>query len=254
MATHAPHPSALPRSVAEVVAEVSIDSPEGGLVDREKVDRAVTLLVRSGLVEGDGKALRLTAEGHGFWRRISHLQTSGMKKWIREAIDAYSRGEETRWAISDEAWSDAQVIYLEVQRLRMTARLEVLEGYLKALENWHFVSTLLGTAADRSAALAALRGFPLRLTEAQATHVIDMRLSQRTALGRLSLAEERDAIRAELHELVREETLPESKESQSGNPEGWSASVQDLRWLAEQGKSFAETMRSEASSKPSKRY
>jgi DNA gyrase/topoisomerase IV subunit A len=87
----------------------------------------------------------------------------------------------------------------------MAARLEVLEGLLAAVQNWHFVSTLIGAAADRSAAIVALQGVPLFLTKTQAQHVLEMKLSQRTALGRLSLAEERDAIRAELDAVTDDE-------------------------------------------------
>ena len=192
-----------PGLVSEIIAEVSIASPEGALVDRGKLDDAVTLLARSHLIEAEGDRLTLTAEGDHFWRRVSHLPRSGAKKWIREAVDIYSRGEALRWAISEKAWSDAQVVFLARHRTRITARLEILDGLLTALENWHFVSSLFGAAGDRDAAVAALQGAPFSFTKAQATQIVDMRISQRTALGRLSLAEERDAIRAELDELAK---------------------------------------------------
>lgn len=194
-----------PLCVSDVIAEVSINSPDGALVDREKLDGAVTLLLRANLIEPERDGLRFTAEGDHFWRRISRLPPSGMKKWIREALDAYSRGEELEWTTSEKAWSDAQVLFLDLQRSRMVARLEVLDGLLGALENWHFVSTLVGLAADRSAAVAALQAPPLLFSKIQAQQVLDMGLSHRTALGRLSLAEERDAIRAELDRQSDEE-------------------------------------------------
>ena len=137
-----------------------------------------------------------------------------MKKWIREAVDTYSRGEDLQWATSEKAWSDAQVLFLARHRSRMTARLEVLDGILRALDNWHFVSSLIGAAADRYAAVAALQGFPFVFSRVQANQIVDMRLIQRTALGRLSLAEERDAIRAQLEELPEEPTQAEPTQAE----------------------------------------
>lgn len=192
--------------VSELIAEVSIGSPEGALVDRGRFESAVTLLVTSKLVEPAGESLRLTAEGDQFWRKVAHLEPAGMKKWIREAVDCYSRGGEARWEASEETWSNAQVRFLESHRTRITRRLEILDGLLAAIENWHFVSTTVGGAEDRSAAIAALQGTPLLFSKLQAQEVVEMRLSQRSVLGRLSLAEERDAIRAELQEL--EDPLP----------------------------------------------
>ena len=198
-----------PIAVSEIIADVSIESPEGALVDRKNLDDAVTLLVRSRIVESEGDSLELTAEGNHFWGRIAHLRPSGMKKWIRDAVDTYSRGEDLRWATSEKAWSDAQDLFLARHRSRMTARLEVLDGILRALENWHFVSSLIGAAADRYGAVAALQGFPFLFSKVQANQIVEMRLTQRTALGRLSLAEERDAIRAALEELPDELTRDE---------------------------------------------
>jgi hypothetical protein len=210
---------------SHVIAEVSIDSSEGDLVERSKLDQAVTLLMRSRLVEANGDDLRLTPEGDQFWRRISHLPRSGIKKWISEAVAAYSRGEDLEWATSEEAWSDAHVLFRAAQRTRMTARLEILDGLVAAVENLHLVSTLVGGAADRSAAIAALEGFPLHLTRAQAQYVVDMRLSQRTALARLSLTEERDAIRAELGGATVDES-PGGGEHSSG---AWDARLQGVQ-------------------------
>jgi hypothetical protein len=224
-------------NLPDIIAEVSISSPEGVLVDRKKFDDAATLLVRSRLVEPGGDGLRLTPEGGHFWQRISHLQASGMKKWIREAVDSYSKGAEVRWAIPDDAWSDAQVLFGELHRSRMTARLEVLDGLLTAIENWHFVSSLIGAAADRYAAVAVLQGFPFFFSKVQAVHVLDMRLAQRTALGRLSLAEERDAIRSELEELNLFEMPGASAATpEAGDgPEAQDPGVQDRDHLAELG-------------------
>lgn len=226
-----------PGLFSEIVADVSIDSPEGGLVDRKKLDVAVTLLARSKLIEAEGDRLTLTAEGDHFWRRISHLPPSAVKRWIREAVDVYSRGEEVQWAISENAWSQAEVLFLERHRTRMTSRLEVLNGLVTALENWHFVSSLIGAAADREAAVAALQGGPFFFTKAQATQILDMRASQRTALGRLSLAEERDAIRAELEEIIGDDSsddvdsLPRSRTPQA--PDSLEETIEDLKHLAD---------------------
>ena len=199
------------RPVSDIIAEVSINSGEGSLIGRELFDDAVTLLVRTELIEPEEDGLRLTAEGDHFWSRISRLPPSGVKKWIREAVDAYSRGANLRWVIQEEAWSDAQILFLEQHRNLMVARLEVLDGLLGALQNWHFVSTLIGAAGDRSAAIAALQGSPFRFSKIQAQQIVDMRVSQRTALGRLALAEERDAIQAQLAESASDEFRSEPK-------------------------------------------
>ena len=215
-----------PSAVSQIIADVSVDSPEGALVDRKKLDEAVALLLRTMLVEAEEECLVLTAEGKHFWRRISHLPPPGMKKWIREAVDTYSRGEDLQWATPEKAWSDAQILFLERHRSRMTARLEVLDGILRAVDNWHFVSSLVGAAADRYAAVAALQGFPFLFSKVQANQIVDMRLIQRTALGRLSLAEERDAIRAQLEELPEEPTKDEPSRDEppkDPDPLAWSS-------------------------------
>jgi hypothetical protein len=196
-----------PRAVADVIAEVSMGSPEGALVEREKFDQAVTLVVRTGFVEAEGDTLRLTPDGEQFWRRVSHLEASGMKKWIRDAVGVYSRGSDLQHETSDAAWDDGRLVFLECHRQQIAARLEVLDGLLGAIDNWHFVSTLISSAGDRSAAIAALQGSPYQFSKTQAREIIEMRMSQRTALGRLSLSEERDAIRAELKDLEEPEPV-----------------------------------------------
>jgi len=243
--------SGAPSQVSEIIADVSIGSSEGVLVDRRQLDDAVTLLVTGRLVEPDGNRLTPTVEGGHFWQRISHLKPSGMKKWMQEAVDVYSRGEEIRWSASDQAWSEAEALFESRHRARMEARLEILDGVLKALDHWHFVSSLTGSAADRYAAVAALQGSPFFFSKVQANHIVDMGLSQRTALARLSLAEERDALRAHLGEKASGDARPNSYRLPKAETRPRPASLeQNLDRTLEDLKNLAESYESPPLSHP----
>jgi DNA gyrase subunit A len=54
---------------------------------------------------------------------------------------------------------------------------------------------------DRQAAIAALQAEPFEFSDIQATHIVDMRLSQLTRLGRANLEEELAALRRTIAEL-----------------------------------------------------
>jgi hypothetical protein len=69
--------------------------------------------------------------------------------------------------------------------------LEILEGVLRAVDEWDGISVAVSEAEDRRAAIDVLRGPGFGFSEAQAVHVIDMRQAQRTVAGV-------DAVRAEV--------------------------------------------------------
>ena len=76
-------------------------------------------------------------------------------------------------------------------RLRKArARAHIVEGLIKALDMIDAIIAAIRASEDRGAAIGGLQSEPFEFSEIQATHIVDMRLSQLTRLGRSSLEEE----------------------------------------------------------------
>jgi DNA gyrase/topoisomerase IV subunit A len=84
----------------------------------------------------------------------------------------------------------------DLERARI--RLAMLEGLLKALDNWEEVSSRIQASADRGSAVEILGEPPLSLTDIQARMVLDMPQSRRTLEGRRQIEEELERVRAKL--------------------------------------------------------
>jgi DNA gyrase subunit A len=76
-------------------------------------------------------------------------------------------------------------------------RLHIVEGLLTALDELARVNELVGSAADRAAAKAALSS-ALGLSEVQVNHVLDMTVARQTQLGRSELRREAELLRSQL--------------------------------------------------------
>jgi DNA gyrase subunit A len=80
-------------------------------------------------------------------------------------------------------------------------RAHIVEGLLKALDMIDAIIAAIRASADRQAAIATLQAEPFVFSEIQATHIVDMRLSALTRLGRSNLEEEMAALREEIGRL-----------------------------------------------------
>ncbi len=81
------------------------------------------------------------------------------------------------------------------------ARAHIVEGLIKALDLIDAIIAAIRASDDRQAAIAVLQAAPFEFSEIQATHIVDMRLSQLTRLGRANLEEELAALRSTIAEL-----------------------------------------------------
>src|SRR6202034_4221513 len=80
-------------------------------------------------------------------------------------------------------------------------RAHIVEGLIKALDMIDAIIAAIRASEDRQAAIAALQAEPFVFSDIQATHIVDMRLSQLTRLGRSNLEEELAALRQTIAEL-----------------------------------------------------
>jgi len=80
-------------------------------------------------------------------------------------------------------------------------RAHIVEGLIKALDMIDAIIAAIRASEDRQGAIATLQGEPFSFSEVQATHIVDMRLSQLTRLGRSSLEEELAQLRQTIAEL-----------------------------------------------------
>jgi DNA gyrase subunit A len=89
-------------------------------------------------------------------------------------------------------------------------RAHIVEGLIKALDMIDAIIAAIRASDDRSAAIATLQVDPFLFSDVQATHIVDMRLSQLTRLGRANLEEELAALRqtiAELEAILGDESV-----------------------------------------------
>jgi DNA gyrase subunit A len=80
-------------------------------------------------------------------------------------------------------------------------RAHIVEGLIKALDMIDAIIAAIRASDDRPAAIATLQADPFLFSDVQATHIVDMRLSQLTRLGRSNLEEELAALRQTIAEL-----------------------------------------------------
>jgi DNA gyrase subunit A len=80
-------------------------------------------------------------------------------------------------------------------------RAHIVEGLIKALDMIDAIIAAIRASEDRQAAITTLQVEPFLFSDVQATHIVDMRLSQLTRLGRANLEEELTALRQTIAEL-----------------------------------------------------
>jgi DNA gyrase subunit A len=80
-------------------------------------------------------------------------------------------------------------------------RAHIVEGLIKALDMIDAIIAAIRASDDRPAAIVTLQADPFLFSDVQATHIVDMRLSQLTRLGRSNLEEELAALRETIAEL-----------------------------------------------------
>jgi DNA gyrase subunit A len=80
-------------------------------------------------------------------------------------------------------------------------RAHIVEGLIKALDMIDAIIAAIRASEDRGSAIGALQAEPFLFSEIQASHIVDMRLSQLTRLGRANLDEELAKLRETIGEL-----------------------------------------------------
>jgi DNA gyrase subunit A len=89
----------------------------------------------------------------------------------------------------------------EFRLRRARDRAHIVEGLIKALDMIDAIVAAIRASEDRQSAIATLQEERFGFSEVQATHIVDMRLSQLTRLGRTNLEEELAALRLTITEL-----------------------------------------------------
>jgi len=80
-------------------------------------------------------------------------------------------------------------------------RAHIVEGLIKALDMIDAIIAAIRASEDRQTAITTLQAEPFAFSDVQATHIVDMRLSQLTRLGRANLEEEMAALRQTIAQL-----------------------------------------------------
>ena len=89
----------------------------------------------------------------------------------------------------------------EFRLRRARDRAHIVEGLIKALDMIDAIVAAIRASEDRQSAIGTLQEERFGFSEVQATHIVDMRLSQLTRLGRTNLEEELAALRQTIAEL-----------------------------------------------------
>lgn len=84
---------------------------------------------------------------------------------------------------------------------QLRARLEIVDGLLRALDERVVIDEAVAVSVDRPDALRRLMGPGFGYTEIQAHHILDTTLGRRTQLGHMELQRERDRLAGELRAL-----------------------------------------------------
>jgi DNA gyrase subunit A len=104
-----------------------------------------------------------------------------------------------------QEWVDHQVVVVTRRtryRLEKTeARLHIIEGLVKALDQIDAIVALIKASKDRAAARVGLMGAGFEYSEIQANHILDLALGRLTQLGRDELVAERKELSAEVKKL-----------------------------------------------------
>ena len=98
----------------------------------------------------------------------------------------------------------------EFRLRRARDRAHIVEGLIKALDMIDAIVAAIRASEDRQSAIGTLQEERFGFSEVQATHIVDMRLSQLTRLGRTNLEEELATLRqtiAELEAILADEGL-----------------------------------------------
>ncbi len=106
-----------------------------------------------------------------------------------------------------QEWVNHQVVVVTRRtrfRLEKTeARLHIIEGLVKALDQIDEIIALIKASKDRAAARTGLMGAGFEYSEIQANHILDLALGRLTRLGREELVQERKELTAEVKMLRR---------------------------------------------------
>ena len=89
----------------------------------------------------------------------------------------------------------------EFRLRRARDRAHIVEGLIKALDMIDAIVAAIRASEDRQSAIGTLQEERFGFSEVQATHIVDMRLSQLTRLGRTNLEEELATLRQTIAEL-----------------------------------------------------
>ena len=104
-----------------------------------------------------------------------------------------------------QEWVAHQVVVVTRRtryRLEKTeARLHIIEGLVKALDQIDAIVALIKASNDRAAARTGLMGAGFEYSEIQANHILDLALGRLTRLGRDELVAERKELAAEVKKL-----------------------------------------------------
>jgi DNA gyrase subunit A len=104
-----------------------------------------------------------------------------------------------------QEWIGHQVVVVTRRtRFRLEkaeARLHIIEGLVKALDQIDAIIALIKRSKDRAAARTGLMGAGFEYSEIQANHILDLALGRLTQLGRDELVAEQKELRAEVKAL-----------------------------------------------------
>ena len=196
-----------------LIVEALVDASYPVPLSRSEVDDAVGSLIGAGLIAGSRIMPKPDRCGpRPLEADCPRMKEAGMQKRLASVIGSNSSGASpSGWACPDGTWAEAERLTRFGRLERVRARLEILEGLIQAIDQWDLLSGLVASAADRHAAVEALRQSPLGMTEVQAHHVLDMRVTSRTIAGRAGIKKRHKLCGAKPHNSIPEGWTPDRR-------------------------------------------
>jgi DNA gyrase subunit A len=197
--------------VTEIPYQTSVDAIAGKLAEA----------VESGRVEGV-RDIR-NESGQGSTRLVIELRADANPQIVLNNLFKHTPAQTTfginmvalvdgvprtiNLAQALQEWVAHQVVVVTRRtrhRLEKTeARLHIIEGLVKALDQIDAIVALIKASKDRAAARTGLMGPGFEYSEIQANHILDLALGRLTKLGRDELVQERKELTAEVKKLRR---------------------------------------------------
>lgn len=169
----------------------------------EDVEVAVDALIGAGLISATSAELVLTPAGKDLLQRVGRVREESRRlaRIQEELATVPPLTASAPWHFGELEWASLLRRHTDEVRGRLSARKDIVDGLIVAVDRLDEINAAVRSAADRPAALALLTRPPFPFSEVQAHHILDMTVSRQTSDARMTLAQESARLGAEIAAL-----------------------------------------------------